>query len=231
MASTPPGELESLIVLSRIVRRLVLIPERKEIQQKIATREVVRTMDIGRDRAEAIRAAQLLLEQNPAILDTETTGLGSGDEVCEIAVIASDGRVLLDRRVCPTRPISADATRIHRITDADVADAPSLNRFRGLIRRLDDPHIAIAIYNAEFDMRIIDQSLRSTNYSNRVNTHCIMNLYAQYYGAWDDWHGSYTWQSLGNAARQCDLTWEGEPHTALSDARMALAVLRHIASR
>ena len=188
-------------------------------------------MDLDRDQAEAIHAAQQLLEQNPFILDTETTGLGSEDEVCEIVVVASDGRIMLDRRVCPSRPIPADATRIHGITDADVADAPRLNRLSGLIRRLDNPDITIAIYNAEFDLRLIDQSLRNTNYSDRDNTHCIMNLYAQYHGAWDDWHGSYTWQTLDNAARQCGLTWEGEPHTALADARMALAVLRYIANQ
>ena len=157
-------------------------------------------MDIDTDRAEAIRAARQLLERSPFILDTETTGLGSEAEVCEIAVVASDGRVMLDRRVCPSRPIPADATRIHGITDADVADAPRLNRLTGLIRRLDNPDITIAIYNAEYDLRLIDQSLGSTNYLDRENTHCIMELYAQFYGDWDDWHGLIHMAKLGECS-------------------------------
>ena len=51
-----------------------------------------------------------------------------------------------------------------------------------------------------------------------------------YRGEWGDRHGSYTWQSLSEVALQCGLEWEGDPHQALADARMALGVLRHMAA-
>ena len=50
-----------------------------------------------------------------------------------------------------------------------------------------------------------------------------------YRGEWSDTHGSYTTQSLSDAAVQCGLEWDGDPHQALADARMALVVLRHMA--
>ena len=59
---------------------------------------------------------------------------------------------------------------------------------------------------------------------------CIMELYAQFWGDWHDYHGSYTWQALGNALDQCGITIEGPLHRALADARGALAVLQYIAA-
>ena len=91
----------------------------------------------------------------------------------------------------------------------------------------------LRIYNAEYDLRLLDQSSgdgQGRAWRDRANTHCIMELYAMYRGEWNDRHGSYTWQSLSDAALQCGLEWDGDPHQALSDARMALGVLRHMAS-
>ena len=58
---------------------------------------------------------------------------------------------------------------------------------------------------------------------------CIMEMYAAFHGAWDDYHESYTWQSLGDAAAQTGVVVEGTPHRALADARAALGVLKHMA--
>ena len=55
-----------------------------------------------------------------------------------------------------------------------------------------------------------------------------MQLYAEYYGAWSDWHGSFTRQSLVRAVDQCDLTFDGNAHRALADARASLAMLQHM---
>lgn len=63
-----------------------------------------------------------------AIVDLETTGLRTDtDRIVEISVllIRPDGsRESKTRRVNPGVPIPPDATRVHGITDADVADAP-----------------------------------------------------------------------------------------------------------
>ena len=47
------------------------------------------------------------------IIDTETTGIGPCDEVIELAVLDTHGRVLLDTLVRPTCPIDPGAARVH----------------------------------------------------------------------------------------------------------------------
>jgi DNA polymerase-3 subunit epsilon len=48
------------------------------------------------DQEQATEQARLIMQQNPLILDTETTGLGRDAEICEIAVIDARGRILVD---------------------------------------------------------------------------------------------------------------------------------------
>jgi len=102
------------------------------------------------------RARQLLADQ-PIFLDTETTGLDPRAEIVEIALIDYDGAVLLDSLVKPTRRIPWDATRVHNISNEMVADAPTWAELW--------PHAQallagrrVGIYNAEFDLRMIQQS-------------------------------------------------------------------------
>ena len=75
----------------------------------------------------------------PAIaLDLETTGLDVADgRVVQIGAVAMRGPVVLsepriDTHVDPGIPIPATSTRIHGITDADVADAPRFHKLIGL---------------------------------------------------------------------------------------------------
>ena len=199
-----------------------------------------RTRMLREHRRDAVRYARDLLGRHTFILDTETTGLGDDAEVCEIAVFDLRGEVMLHERVQPLYGIPEEASRIHGISNVDVRSAPRINdeTFElDLSLVLSLPSV-LATYNADFDFRILRQSAAAVGafdlldevmmaYAKKA---CLMNLYAQFYGEWSEYHGSYTWQSLEAAARQCGLEWEGEAHSALGDARMALAVLRHMAS-
>ena len=163
-----------------------------------------------------------------------TTGVGPVAEVCEIAIVDRTGETVVDTLVLPGRPIPFEATRIHGITNAAVANARSFGRVESdeFPALLSSTGRAIAIYNAEYDLRLLDQSSgdgQGSAWRERAHTHCIMELNAMYRGEWGDGHGSYTWQSLSDVALQCGLEWEGDPHQALVDARMALGVLRHMA--
>ena len=166
------------------------------------------TREGNTDRNRAIARARVLLDRDPVVIDTETTGVGSQAEVCEIAIVGRTGETVVDTLVRPGRPIPSEATRIHGITNANVADARSFDRvesdeFPGLLSSTDR---AIAIYNAEYDLRLLDQSSgdgQGSAWRDRANAHCIMELYAMYRGEWSDRHGSYTWQSLSEAALQC----------------------------
>lgn len=99
-------------------------------------------------------AQQILTDPLAVILDTETTSLNDDAEIVDICIVGTDGRILLDSLCDPLQPIPPDATRIHGITDADVAPAPVWadlscsvsTAIRG--RR-------VVIWNGAFDVRVI----------------------------------------------------------------------------
>ncbi len=76
----------------------------------------------------------LLLESPRAFIDVETTGLKpSSDRVIELSIlkIHTDGnREYKSHRINPEIPIPANATDIHGITDADVAQDRSSSNTR-----------------------------------------------------------------------------------------------------
>lgn len=57
-----------------------------------------------------------LLERNSLFFDTQTTGLGTRDQVIEIAAIDKDGFVVLNTRIKPTVPIHPEAQCVHDIS-------------------------------------------------------------------------------------------------------------------
>ena len=189
-------------------------------------------MQTTSERQLAIKEARRLLELDLVIFDTETTGLGPDAEIVEVAALKVDGTVLLDTLVKPRQFIPPEATAVHGITDADAAGSPPIEAVLPRIRGRDQH---LASYNLAFDERLIRRSLdlggpaAGSWYLPAEQSHCIMEIYARYHGAWSDYHHSYTFQSLGNALAQCGLEFEGQPHRAMTDARAAAALLRYMA--
>lgn len=165
-------------------------------------------------------ARTMLSTRDWAVLDTETTGLSREDEIVQIAILAADERVLIDTLIRPTRPIPPDATAIHGITDRDVASAPIFPEIYDRLRAMLADR-RVVIYNAEFDLRLLNQTLLKYGMPiwnfppDRVE--CAMLRYSAWKGEiWGD--GSYKWQRL-----------EGGDHTALGDCRATLALIRRMA--
>src|SRR5690348_3280855 len=99
---------------------------------------------------------QMLRTQPYLVLDTETTGLSDG-EICQIAVISSQGEVLLNSLVKPVRRIPYSTSQIHGITDAMVIDAPNWKDISPrLVEILNGQQVVV--YNAAYDRRMMDQS-------------------------------------------------------------------------
>ena len=72
-----------------------------------------------REREEAgLTFGELLNRQDFLILDIETTGLGKGAEVVEIAVVDTTGATLLSTVVMPVWRINSEASDIHGLTRA-----------------------------------------------------------------------------------------------------------------
>jgi DNA polymerase III subunit epsilon len=182
-------------------------------------------------RRQAIQIARQIVDQRPVFLDTETTGLDRTAEVIEIAVVDSDGSVLFESFVRPSSPIPVPATRIHHITDKLVEKAPTWPAIWPVLRT----HLAtrlIAIYNEEYDLRIMQQSHARYRLSWRENfkTTCIMKLYAQFQGDWDPMRRSYRYHNLANAGKQCGLSLPNS-HRAAADALLARLVLMYMADQ
>src|SRR6266436_5092509 len=114
-------------------------------------------MNHQKERDEAVRKAQALLKQKPVYLDSETTGLERNDEIVDFSVIDFDGKVLFNSLVRPKISIPSGATRVHQITDSMVANAPTWTELWPEIEAILAGRV-IAIYNAEFDTRLMKQT-------------------------------------------------------------------------
>jgi DNA polymerase III subunit epsilon len=181
----------------------------------------------NKTRVEAI--ARQWLQQHPVYLDTETTGLNSTDEIVEISVMNDDGCVLFESFVKPRQPIPASTTAIHGITNTMVQSAQSwpvvwMQVRDALFGRL------VAIYNDDFDLRMMRQSHARYQlpWKETIKTIDIMKLYAEYRGEWDSIRRSYRWFSLENAGKQCRISLPNS-HRASDDALLTRALLHFMA--
>jgi DNA polymerase-3 subunit epsilon len=165
------------------------------------------------------------------VLDTETTGLERG-EICQLALINSQGDILLNTLVKPVGRIPSDATRIHNITTADVVNAPGwaivTAQLEPLLRQRD-----VIIYNAVYDRKVLRHSAEAARlphvaWEALVRFWCAMEAFAEVYGARSGPRTMYRWQKLTTAARYFDLPIVGA-HSALGDCRMTLAIARKMA--
>lgn len=184
-------------------------------------------------------AKQLINRSDWVILDTETTGLDDEAQIVQIGLLSPLGNVLLDTLVKPTAPIPAAATRIHGITNEMVASAPGFaDIYPKLVELTKDKEVIV--YNADYDFRMVRQSIASAynlNFCDETlddlllavgnNWKCIMKHYAMFWGEWDDYHGNYRWQRLTNACYQQNIRVE-DAHSAIGDCKMTLALIRKL---
>lgn len=154
-------------------------------------------------------AATALLHSRAVIVDVETTDLTG--RICEIAILDTSGRPLLDTLVNPQTPISPEAAAVHGITDPDVADAPTWDQIAPAVLRALAGRVVIA-YNAPFDQGVIRSELRRTGHDPHAaegRWWCLMRARATV--------ENRPWRALQGG------------HRAAGDCRAALAVLESIA--
>ena len=125
-----------------------------------------------------------VLRLNPVFLDTETTGIGLGDVVIEVAVVDTNGEMLFNSLINPERPIPEESSKVHGITDEMVRDAPTMCQVWPEIEAVLKDR-AIGIYNAEFDMRLLKQSVLMAGLPGSIGEpgFCVMKLFAAWYGS------------------------------------------------
>jgi DNA polymerase-3 subunit epsilon len=101
-------------------------------------------------------------------LDIESTGLNIGtDRIVELALLKVDlagEKTVKTYRVNPEMPIPEEAMRIHGITDADVADAPTFARIAGEVANL-IKGCDLGGYNSDkFDIPMLAEEFARANY-------------------------------------------------------------------
>ena len=173
--------------------------------------------------------SELLYRPDVMIVDTETTGMDSDDEVVEIAVIDTIGQVRLNEVIMPKVDVSVGATQQHGLTRKVLGSMGAKNwgRHHDRIGQLLGSAEVVFAYNVEFDQQRIDQSARANGLPvlHGVTWRCLMKEYAQ-------WRGGRTWSKLPRAyAREIDVSSVKQEHRALPDCYMCLGLMTAVSAK
>lgn len=171
-------------------------------------------------------AYRLAVDPRTLYLDTETTGLDGGAEVVDLAVVAADGRVLLETLVRPSGRIPAGASAIHGIFDHHVTAAPTWPAVHGRLHALLAGR-TVVVYNAPFDRRIVEQCCHRHRLDAPPATwECAMRRYAAFHGEPGP-RGGYRSHKLERAVAAFGAAPGG--HRAAADALACRAVVHGMA--
>jgi DNA polymerase III subunit epsilon len=157
-------------------------------------------------------------------LDLETTGLSPKDDgITEIgAVILQEGKPALEwsTLVRPARPIPPEIARMTGITNEMVRDAPTFAEVAPQLATLLDGALMVA-HNARFDYGFLKQAFARLEMSFFAPTLCTARLAREL---------EPDLESAGLDALSARYGLTGsDRHRALGDARLALALARHLA--
>lgn len=169
----------------------------------------------------------LLAGHTVLAVDTETTGMSpvQGHRLIEVARVAIVDGALGEEwatLVNPGRPIPADATRVHGITDAMVASAPRTAEAGRLLRAAcaDWP---LVFHNASFDLPFLLHFFRE------AGAPALLNPIIDTLGLARGMFGPGS-KSLGTLAAKLNLPAE-TPHRALGDTRTTARLFVELAGR
>lgn len=155
----------------------------------------------------------LLHRDDVVILDVETTGLAG--LICEIAIIDTRGRILINTLVNPGIPVEQQAREVHGIDDAQLLAAPSWSKIWPSVAWALEGRTIVA-YNAPFDRGRLMDSCRAAGIdpgdcASTPRWWCLMRARARIECA--------RWKSLDGG------------HRALGDAQATLQLMKRMASR
>tara|TARA_B100001057_G_scaffold54127_2_gene48050 strand:- start:8074 stop:8760 length:687 start_codon:yes stop_codon:yes gene_type:complete len=176
-----------------------------------------------------------LLGKHWCTLDTETTGIGHGHQIVEIAVKDGlTGKVLLDTLVRPTRDIDPKAQAVHGISLQTCALAPTWPEVRYKLMEAVKGKTVI-IYNANFDIQMLVQTNAAWNincngYFGAKEYFCAMTEYSRRARIYNHLHGRNRSFKLVDAAALEGITPKGTLHRAVADCDLTYDLVHKIMS-
>ena len=139
---------------------VVLIDAQSQATRSIGARPLVFDFDLIASKERPQIMDTPLNDLSFVVIDTETTGLSvETDEIVQIGAVRSlNGRLvdgeILDTFVNPGRPIPPSSTRIHKVTDAHVTDAPDVGTAGRALHHFARDAVLVA-HNAPFDIGLL----------------------------------------------------------------------------
>ena len=153
------------------------------------------------------------------VLDVETTGRGSTHQVVEVSGVIYEtefDEVIgeFDTLVRPTRSIDSEASEINGLRASDLSMAPTFAEVGPMLARLFHRRPVIA-YNVQFDSRILNEEFQRNGIDFQISQQaCAYSPFGE------------RQLPLEEAAKRIGYKLENG-HTALADARAALAISAH----
>jgi DNA polymerase-3 subunit epsilon len=161
-------------------------------------------------------------------LDTETTGLGFADEVCQLGVVNFNQEFLFDELIRPTIPIPEAATAIHHITNSDVQNKQGISYWWDSLMGTTLYQKVIIGYNVFYDIRMLMQSIQKADNGfkrkslNPIAVVDVMQLYQKTYN-------STKWMKLNEACEAREIKpIDRKFHDASFDSYMTMGLFKQI---
>lgn len=179
--------------------------------------------------------AKQILELDPIILDTETTGLDDNDQIIEIAVITTSGQQLLNTLVKANKDSHPIALQTHGISReiTDLKGKPWSDVLADL-NAIFECHPMCA-YNEVFDTRMIKQTCEAHKTEQPVHTikFDIMELANRHFiehAIWCTKRSQFKRLSLAKCCELAGIKFQGSAHRAIVDCHATLDLLKYIAN-
>jgi len=156
-------------------------------------------------------------------LDTETTGTGADDRLCQLAFKTGQGTII-NELFNPGRPIAIEAMAVHHITNEMVADKPAFKEsavYQQLTDLVADENNIIVAHNAKFDLNM----LRNEGID-PAKVICTLKL-----ARFLDKAGVIPQYNLQYLRYYLDLKVEAKAHDAMGDIIVLEALFRRIYTR
>jgi DNA polymerase III epsilon subunit-like protein len=178
--------------------------------------------------------AKQILELDPIILDTETTGLDDNDQIIEIAAITVSGQPLLNTLVKANKDSHPIALQTHGIS-REITDLKGREWSDVLadLNAIFECHPMCA-YNEVFDTRMITQTCKAHKTDQPLHTtqFDIMELANRHFiehTIWCNERSQFKRLSLAKCCEIAGIEFQGNAHRAIVDCHATLDLLKFMA--